>query len=332
MGIKSSTTLDAIEYRQRLISPLLVVAFTMPFLFRSVYFYLMLLLMIFLSSAIVHTSPSRQPHEARRIPEEPWPDPVFKLNVSLDILSWDNLSIKLPPPVTSIDQNISELYINSLQTSLPYLLQQLNVDPARLDALVAEGIPLLQEAFFGLFSSDPGIWTDEVISDPDGPRSPDPISRLMRRGWFSKLKRWLKEIAIDAGCSIVAAAALPVYLIAADAFAVGNLFNGHNTQQDQDFYLRPVHGSVSHDDDIKVHYNAWFAPGFGSNVAGVTMGREIYLRGGNAEIWNNPDFMSVTKLLLHEFTHTLQYRDFLYFIPNFGFEYIFYTCKVRPES
>lgn len=52
---------------------------------------------------------------------------------------------------------------------------------------------------------------------------------------------------------------------------------GVSTAPDQDYFFAPLHGSVSHDDDIKVYYDATFGPGFGDAVA-VTFGRSIYMR------------------------------------------------------
>lgn len=138
----------------------------------------------------------------------------------------------------------------------------------------------------------------------------------------------------DIECTIFSRVTLPGYLFSDLGFLLLNLGDGQATTIDQDFFIRPLHGSLSHDDNVKVFYDATFAPGFGSNVAGVTFGSRIYLRTNSLAIRANTPllqdgaFQQKTKLLLHEFTHVKQNKDFGYNHAAFGLAYMKSYCLV----
>jgi hypothetical protein len=241
-----------------------------------------------------------------------------------------NVSIILPPPVGTNSPDFTDLSSQAFNKSLPFLLEQLGVDAADIPDLVAEAIPLFNDIVIGSISGG-------------NSSSADPSANLRRRGLFSKIGKWVKkvvnkavnvveDVASDAGCSVFAAGALPGYLVSADLFKVQNVFKIPSpTSSDQDFYIFPLHGPISHNDGIVVYYQANFPPGFGS-ADGVTMGRNIYLRGAKASVSTDAAFKSTTKILLHEFTHSKQYQSFGYNLNAFGLKYLFEYCKVIPLS
>jgi hypothetical protein len=234
-----------------------------------------------------------------------------------------NVSIVVPPPLDPYGNN-THVYSQSVSDSLPHLLAQLGVDEKEIPALVAEAIPLMKEA---------------VISSLNGSALNSTTSDLHRRNLFGDIGNWIKKVVttgvhivetatVDTGCSIFAAGAVPGYLVSADLFRIENIFKStHPTSLDQDFYIFPLHGPVSHNDHIVVYYSATFPPGFGS-ADGVTMGRTIYLRAAMAATSTDRGFQVETKTLLHEFTHVKQYQALGYNLPAFGLKYLFEYCKV----
>ena len=122
------------------------------------------------------------------------------------------------------------------------------------------------------------------------------------------------------------------------AFTILNIGRtGVPTTEDQDYFIDPLHGFVSHDDGVHVYYNARFAPGFG-NAAATTFGRRIYMRADDSATVASPPlvqqsgFQQRTKTLLHEFTHVKQYKALFYDESLFGLRYLFAYCKVRISA
>ncbi|KAK0507293.1 hypothetical protein JMJ35_010331 [Cladonia borealis] len=244
---------------------------------------------------------------------------------STSTASGSSISVILPPPIKNGSKLLADAQEDALHQSLPYLLKQLGVDSAAIPELVSEGVPLLRDAILA------------SIADQGG-HPQDPAVLLARRGLFNSIGKWVKKVvkqginlvkgpAIDAGCGVFAASTLGGYLLSADAFAVQNILKKPKaTTPDQDFYIYPLHGSISHDDGIRIFYNANFPPGFGE-AAGVTMGRNIYLREAAHIKYTDSNFLDVTKILLHEFTHSEQYRALGYNLHAFGLRYLFEYCK-----
>jgi hypothetical protein len=250
---------------------------------------------------------------------------------STSVLSEGDLTVLLPPADNSNSEDFSDLNAYTLNQSLPYLLQELGVDSNDIPSLVSEAIPLFLEAILDALTGD----------DSEGSAA---VSRFMKRSISSDLGSWISEViskatnlvqttATDVGCGIFAAAAVPVFDAGAALFAVYNAANtGVPTSQDQDFYIFPLYGSISHDDSIVVYYNANFIPGF-ANALGVTMGRNIYIRNtASSASATDPGFQATMALLLHEFTHITQYQVLGYNLDAFGARYMWEYCQVRNSG
>lgn len=95
-----------------------------------------------------------------------------------------------------------------LQQSLPQILQQFNVPADQIQGRVDQGIPLLID----------GI--QELLSDDPSAHSP-----LVRRNILDTIGGWAK----DAGCALVAAGGLPLFLLAAADFTASNTDGKYET-------------------------------------------------------------------------------------------------------
>lgn len=260
------------------------------------------------------------------------------------VLPDKNVTIILPPPVNANNPGkFEDLHKQSLEEALPFLLDQYAIPHDKVKALIDSGVPVLNDALLALLSG--------------GSNSTDLDARLQARIFgLEKVVHWVEKAvdevgdalgdaakavknavvnaAQDVGCGIFASSTLPGYLLYADLFRVQNAFStSYPTSQDQDFYIYPLHGPISHNDNIRVYYRANFPPGFG-NAAAVTMGRVIYTRESvSSRTYGDARFNAATKLLLHEFTHSKQYQALGYNLSLFGLKYLFEYCKVRfPTS
>lgn len=262
------------------------------------------------------------------------------LENSKPVLPDQNVTIILPPPVdVNSPGKFEDLHKQSLEEALPFLLDQYAIPHDKVKALADDGVPVLNDALLALLSGNSNG------SDPD--------ARLQARifglekvvHWVEKavdevgdalgdaakaVKNAVVDAAQDVGCGIFASSTLPGYLLYADLFTVQNArLTSYPTSQDQDFYIFPLHGPISHNDNIRVYYKANFPPGFG-NAAAVTMGRVIYTRESvSSRTSGDARFNAATKLLLHEFTHSKQYQALGYNLRLFGLKYLFEFCKVR---
>ena len=95
-----------------------------------------------------------------------------------------------------------------LQQSLPQILQQFNVPADQIQGRVDQGIPLLINGI-----QDP-------LSDDPSAHSP-----LARRNILDTIGGWAK----DAGCALVAAGGLPLFLLAAADFTASNTDGTYKT-------------------------------------------------------------------------------------------------------
>jgi len=79
---------------------------------------------------------------------------------------------------------------------------------------------------------------------------------------------------------------------------------------------------------VKIFYDAHqpVAFQFGS-VAGTTFGKEVFLNAPAARYGDSGSFTSVTRLLLHELQHVVQYKNVGWHVPTFGLSYLFGYCK-----
>ncbi|KAL8649937.1 MAG: hypothetical protein Q9226_005359 [Calogaya cf. arnoldii] len=206
-------------------------------------------------------------------------------------------------------------------------MKQLSVEASQISALTSEGIPLIAEA---------------VLALQTGRSLPDEPSGIARRGLFSKVGKWIKKLvnsivkavrdAIkDIECTAFSCITLAGYLFFDVGFLTLNAYKGKATTPDQDYFIGPLHGFFSHDDDVQVYYDAIRPAGF-RDVAGVTFGSRIYLRtdssatDANIPLSQDTAFQRKTKLLLHEFTHVGQYKRFGYDHSAFGLVYLNSYC------
>ncbi|KAL8916130.1 MAG: hypothetical protein Q9208_008697 [Pyrenodesmia sp. 3 TL-2023] len=222
------------------------------------------------------------------------------------------LSFQLTVPKT-LTVALWEKTLNAnLKSTLPSILRQLGVDASQVVTLASEGVPLVAEAITAIQS---------------GQSIPDIPSDIARRELISNIGSWIRKIATsiaksvqelirDISCFIFSAVVIPGFMLLDLLMLVLNAGNGEATTADQDFFINPLYGSTSHDDDVQVHYNATSAfPGF----AGFTFGNRIYLNHLHQHRWSaaadppllrDLNFRLTTTVLLHELTHVMQYKTF----------------------
>src|SRR5690606_24124601 len=82
----------------------------------------------------------------------------------------------------------------------------------------------------------------------------------------------------------------------------------------------------SYRDNWRVTYNAKAPIGFNKNY-GTAFGRRVYLKQNPGKFCANPGFVNSLNLILHETTHTVQYRNVNYSLERFGLEYLYKFCR-----
>ena len=110
------------------------------------------------------------------------------------------LTIRFPAQLYTLPESFEDRSQKILQQSLPQILQQFNVPGDQIQGRVNEGIPLFINGIQDLLNSD------------------QPGSHLRRRGILDDIFGWAK----DAGCALVAAGGLPLFLLAAADFTAEN--------------------------------------------------------------------------------------------------------------
>ncbi|KAK3632230.1 hypothetical protein LTR56_016471 [Elasticomyces elasticus] len=207
-----------------------------------------------------------------------------------------------------------------MHQSLPGLLRQFGIDETEIQPLVDEYSSLAADAIVDAIVGSGGdvLKVGNIFADVID--------------WTKRVISRAVNIVISAEpnvvCGVFAVATTPGYEginLLLQALNAGT--DNAPTTNNQDFFIFPLHGPISHDDDIVVYYDATFPPGFG-NADGVTMGKTIYLIYPTASSqYGDSRFAQSTRTLLHEFTHTKQYKEFGYFTPAFGAKYLFNHCK-----
>lgn len=261
----------------------------------------------------------------------PPPDPTIHSYTINDASMFTKpISVKVTVPDTISVDTYNDVLLTNIQTTLPITLQQLNVDPAQISALVSEGVPLIVEA---------------ITAVQNGLSLPDADLKLVRRGFLSRIGRWIKKVVTaiiqtviaiieHPECAIFSAITLPGFMVADVAFSQINGSPGNQGVQttiDEDYFINPLHGSFSHNDRILIYWGAKFLPLMDA-VDAITFGKVIYMRAdasavtANIPLLGDLAFRKNTKNLLHEFTHVQQYRDFGYIDPLFGSKYLFDYC------
>lgn len=235
------------------------------------------------------------------------------------------VTVILPPTINDNNTDSFEaIHAQTLKVSLPYLFEQIGVHQKKIPKLVERGIPLFEAAI------------KESLC-------PTHSGSLARRSIFGDIVHFIedvgeaivggvKEAGVDVGCSIFATGALPGYLTVAGLLHVQNIVQVPSASSpDQDFFIFPLHGAISHNDGISIFYSANLPPGFGDTL-GVTIGRNIYVRqSADTRFLENAGFPNATRILLHEFTHSKQYQAVGYSLAAFGTQYLFNFCKVSSR-
>lgn len=130
------------------------------------------------------------------------PDNLFKITDPVKSKGI-SLAIKIPVDLFVTPRlSFKDRSQTVLQQSLPQILQQFNVPADQIQARVDQGIPLLINGIQELLSDDPSTHS----------------SPLVRRNILDTIGGWAK----DAGCALVAAGGLPLFLLAAADFTASN--------------------------------------------------------------------------------------------------------------
>ncbi|KAI4193652.1 MAG: hypothetical protein LQ346_003868 [Caloplaca aetnensis] len=109
--------------------------------------------------------------------------------------------------------------------------------------------------------------------------------------------------------------------------------NGEATTTDQDFFINPLFGSLSHDEDVRIHDDAILPF---SGYEGITFGNHIYIKPWLYQwaataafpLVEDDNFQLSTRLLLHELTHVVQYKALNGSHAAFGWAYLKAFCNV----
>ena len=199
----------------------------------------------------------------------------------------------LPPTINDNNtDSFEDIHTQTLMVSLLYLFEQIGVQQEEIPKLVERGIPLFAVA------------VKESLC-------PTQSGSLARRSIFDDIAGFIEDVGnaivgaaksatVDVGCSIFAASALPGYLTVAGLLHVQNIRQiPIASTPDQDFFIFPLHGPISHNDRISIVYSANLPPGFGDSMLGVTIGRNIYVRqSADTRFMENGGFPNATRNLL----------------------------------
>lgn len=153
--------------------------------------------------------------------------------------------------------DIKKILGTYLKESLPYFLNQIVSDNKTVPGLVSTGSPLLIDAVLAIAS--------ESDVAPNA----------------AKLKAWATSVDAKAPCDAFAAAAVPINSVVGDTVYFGNPREGNATTHEQDYFLQPAYGPISHRDDIVIHYKSKFPAFWGANPT-TNVDRNVYVRSSEA--------------------------------------------------
>lgn len=147
-------------------------------------------------------------------------NPVFQLDDTFKIkdavlTNGIDLTIRYPRDILTLSKSFGDRSNDLLRASLPNTLQQFNIPSDQIQGVVDTGVPLLMNAIQELLSEEQPT-----------------ANGLHRRSFLGDLFGWAK----DAGCALVAAAGLPLFLLAAADFGIENS-DGENSIQSNTFRL-----------------------------------------------------------------------------------------------
>lgn len=153
--------------------------------------------------------------------------------------------------------DINKILGTYLKESLPYFLNQIVSDNKTIPDLVSAGSPLLIDAVIAIAS--------ETDVAPNA----------------AKLKAWATSVDPKAPCDAFAAAAVSINSVVGDTVYFGNPREGKTTTHEQDYFLQPAYGPISHRDDIVIHYKSKFPAFWGANPT-TNIDRNVYVRSSAA--------------------------------------------------
>lgn len=149
--------------------------------------------------------------------------------------------------------DINQVLATYLNESLPYFLDQIVSDNKTVPALVTAGSPLLVDAVIAI--------ANETDVAPNA----------------AKLKAWATSVDPKAPCDAFAASAVSILSVVGDTVYFANPREGSATTHEQDYFLQPAYGPISHRDDIIIHYNSKF-PAFWGTTPTTNIDRNVYVR------------------------------------------------------
>jgi hypothetical protein len=222
------------------------------------------------------------------------------------------ITVALPAPVDDTSEDPDKLGVEAIKGALPLVLKQFDIPNDKIGDKTERGAKLFESAVKAIFNEQ----------DLDN-FSPSP-SRLMPRGLLGDIGDWFEDKATDVACGIFATGALPAYLVAAGLFASKNPSSTPTTDH-QDYFIAALHGNLWKD-NLRISYKARRPPGFG-NARGTAFGKRIYTIDSTNNVCTTSGFRSTMKLMLHETTHSAQYKSVNWSLPRFGTKYLFQYCK-----
>ncbi|KAL8959673.1 MAG: hypothetical protein Q9193_003497 [Seirophora villosa] len=265
-------------------------------------------------------------------PQEPPEDPSVH---SYTIQDPDNpqsppIRFKITVPKTLTVATWDKTLLTNLRNTVPSILRQLEVDPKQIPALTLKGIPLLVEALRVVLSGE------SLSGAPSHLARRDSLSAI--RGWINTVSNNMasstRRLITNPGCFIFSALTIPGFLFVDSGFMVLNPGEGESRTPDQDYFIHPVHDYWLRDNDnVRIYYNANFAPLLNVYADGITFGNRIYIKfdrsanSVNTPLLRDHLFQARTTLLIHEFVHVEQYRLFKDSHPAFGFAYLKGFCQ-----
>ncbi|RPA82660.1 hypothetical protein BJ508DRAFT_87398 [Ascobolus immersus RN42] len=194
----------------------------------------------------------------------------------------------------------------AIRNGISPLFQQVGAS----EDLATEAAPFFAEVLQSIFSEQ-----DLPLSDSNSP--------ILPRSILGNIWRKIKGAFSDAACTITAGASLPGFLFSAGMFDANNN-HGLLLSKDQKYFVAALHGNL-YRESIVVYYQATRAPGFAARAS--TFGKDIYTVDLPITSYVTPGFTRTMHLLLHETTHSLQYRDRGWSLSRFGWDYLFHYCK-----
>ena len=118
-----------------------------------------------------------------------------------------DLTIQIPRNLFTLPKSFEDRSNDVLRASLPNTLQQFSFSSDEIPEAVDAGVPLLMNAIQELLSEEQPT-----------------ANGLHRRSFLGDVLGWAK----DAGCALVAAAGLPIFLLAAADFGIENTDGKHS--------------------------------------------------------------------------------------------------------